>query len=150
MGTKLSLYNISNIMVADAVDPCVARTSAPMILNMQNRWFLVLWKDFNYMCHVNVDEWYSVYIHFICPLKNVSHEGLNVQISKLFWFLVSRKYPFEWPMKPALNFMEMLHSNFWNQNIPGKLDQSQCYSNYENGNKNTAVWFCGGINFVGL
>ena len=36
-GTELIQFNIVNIMVADALAPSVARTSAPMILTMWSR-----------------------------------------------------------------------------------------------------------------
>ena len=51
LGTELSRCSIVRIIVADALDPCVARTAATMILTM----FLShMRKDFNYPWHVNV------------------------------------------------------------------------------------------------
>ena len=44
-------------MVADALAPCVARTSAPMVLICRIDKFLYYFrKDFNYLCHVNVED----------------------------------------------------------------------------------------------
>ena len=36
-GERVIQFNKVNIMVADALAPCVARSSAPMMLTMQNR-----------------------------------------------------------------------------------------------------------------
>ena len=33
-GTELSRFNLANIMVAEALAPCVARSSTPMILTI--------------------------------------------------------------------------------------------------------------------
>ena len=44
-GTELTRFNYVNIMAADALAPYVARTSAAMILVMQNRQVLVLLEE---------------------------------------------------------------------------------------------------------
>ena len=61
-GDRINPVKLVNIMVADALAPCVARTSAPMILTIWNRYKLLsyLRTDFNYPCHVNVEEWYQL------------------------------------------------------------------------------------------
>ena len=60
-GTELSRFNNINIMVADALAPCVTRTSTPMIrLGRISKLLSYLRKDFNYLCHVNVEEWHKM------------------------------------------------------------------------------------------
>ena len=56
VGTESIRFNIVNIMVADALVPCFARSSAWRIC----RFWSYIRKDFNYLCHVNVEEWYKM------------------------------------------------------------------------------------------
>ena len=44
-GTELTRFNYVNIMVADALAPCVARTLAAMVLIIQNRQVIVLLEE---------------------------------------------------------------------------------------------------------
>ena len=44
-GTELIRFNIIHIMVADALAPCVARTSAPILLTTWDRYVLVLLEE---------------------------------------------------------------------------------------------------------
>ena len=55
-GTELIQFNIVNIMVADALAPYVTRSSAAMILCRIGRSLSYMRKDFNYLCHVNVEQ----------------------------------------------------------------------------------------------
>ena len=56
-GTKLFQFNIVKIMVADALAPCVTRTSQPWHwLCRIGTFFSYIRKDFNYLCHVSVEE----------------------------------------------------------------------------------------------
>ena len=39
--------------------------------------FSYLRKDFNYPCHINVEEWHKMYIYVFSPLKNLACKGLS-------------------------------------------------------------------------
>ena len=62
-------------MVADALAPCVARSSAPMILAMQSSQALVLRKDFNYLYHVSMETLFECKCMSMFPLKNLARKG---------------------------------------------------------------------------
>ena len=50
-----------NIMADDTLSPCVARTSAATVLNMQDKGSLsTATKDFIYLRHLNVEKWWNM------------------------------------------------------------------------------------------
>ena len=61
-------------MAADALAPYVARTSAAMILTMQNMQVLVLLEEgfFKYLCQINVEEWHKMKIYVNVPSEKFS------------------------------------------------------------------------------
>ena len=58
--TELMQFDRVNIIVPDALAPCVTRTPAPMILCRIDKFLSYMRKDFNYQCHVSVEEWYKL------------------------------------------------------------------------------------------
>ena len=70
-------FIIVNIMVADALAPCIARTSVPMILCRIVKFLSCTRKDFNYLCHVKVErnDRNCRYI-LMFPIKNLARKGL--------------------------------------------------------------------------
>ena len=65
-------------MAADVLAPCVARTPAAMILTVRmDRSLSYVRKDFNHLCHINVEERQNVNICFMFPLKKLAREGLK-------------------------------------------------------------------------
>ena len=60
--TELIQFNIVNILVADALAPCVAKTS----ISTHDIDYIgyVKFLSFNYVCHVIVEAWYQLKIHF--------------------------------------------------------------------------------------
>ena len=41
-------------------------------------------RDFNYLCHVNVEEWHKMYISVFSPLKNFACKGSMIIFSCLY------------------------------------------------------------------
>ena len=58
-GTELFRFTLVKIMVADHLAPCVARSSAAMILVMLGKSLSSTRKDFDYLYHVNIEISYN-------------------------------------------------------------------------------------------
>ena len=61
-GTKLFQFNIVNVVVSDALAPCIARTSVSTHDIVYVEKVLVLHVEGFQLCHVSVEEWYKLYI----------------------------------------------------------------------------------------
>ena len=77
-GTRLFLDNWLNTMAADALSPCVTRTSTPMVLNCRlNRSFPSSGKDFKHLCFSvlrNDRKWKILYFNnIIVAAPGLSH-----------------------------------------------------------------------------
>ena len=66
-------------MVADALAPCVARSSAPMILCKMGKSLSSIRSDFNYLCHISMEKWYCKYM-FMILLKNLACKVLLISV----------------------------------------------------------------------
>ena len=66
-------------MVADALAPCVARSSAPMILCKMGKSLSSIRSDFNYLCHISMEKWYCKYTSMIL-LKNLACKVLLISV----------------------------------------------------------------------
>ena len=66
-------------MVADALAPCVDRTSAPMILTVvQESSYLTSGRiSTTWVVSVSVEEWYELQIYSMFPMKNLACKGLK-------------------------------------------------------------------------
>ena len=85
-------------MVADALAPCITRTSASVILTICRigKFLSYMRKDFNFPCQVNMEEWYILLMHFyvsyekfsmlrVNALCELSSEGSDQYYLRLCW-----------------------------------------------------------------
>ena len=77
------------IMVAYALAPCVARTSAPWYwLCRIGKFVSHMEKDSNYLCHVSVEERLTLWIYFYSSCEKLSTQMVNGKLEGTFvkWY----------------------------------------------------------------
>ena len=77
MGTELICFHGANTMVANALAPCIARTSVPIILWRISMFLSYLGKDFNYLCHINMEKWHKMYLYVFVSSEKFSMQRMN-------------------------------------------------------------------------
>ena len=63
-------------------------------------------KDFNDLCHINVEEWHKMYIYVMFPLKNLARKGYQLN-------LISHKGAISCclPQQPSITYITMSTSD---------------------------------------
>ena len=80
VGTELIWFHIANIIIADALAPCIARTLAPMIstIDYASVGPCLTWGRISTTCVMSMwkNDIKCKYM-FMLPLNNVAHKGLS-------------------------------------------------------------------------
>ena len=89
MRTELIRFNLVNIIIADAL-ATQGKHRHPYWLCRIGKFLSYLTKNFNYLNHVNVDEWHKMWIYVFVPSEKFTTSRFKIQVDDKL--KISRKF----------------------------------------------------------